>query len=108
MDKEAWRAAVPTDCSPPGSSVHGSLQARILEWVAMSSSRGIFLTQGLNLRLLHWQENSLLLKSLIWDEVVPSAKMMVTGAPRFQQGDRWHDARLTFSSYISASFLKTI
>ena len=28
------------DCSPPGSSVHGILQATILEWVAMSSSRG--------------------------------------------------------------------
>ena len=28
------------DCSPPGSSVHGILQARILEWVAISSSRG--------------------------------------------------------------------
>ena len=30
----------PTDCSPPGSSLHGILQARILEWVAMPSSRG--------------------------------------------------------------------
>ena len=30
----------PMDCSPPGSSVHGILLARILEWVAMSSSRG--------------------------------------------------------------------
>ena len=28
-------------CRPPGSSVHGILQARILEWVAMPSSRGI-------------------------------------------------------------------
>ena len=28
------------DCSPPGSSVHGIFQARILEWVAMTSSRG--------------------------------------------------------------------
>ena len=28
------------DCSPPGSSVHAILQARILEWVAMPSSRG--------------------------------------------------------------------
>ena len=28
------------DCSPPGSSVHGILPARILEWVAMPSSRG--------------------------------------------------------------------
>ena len=30
----------PVNCSPPGSSVHGILQARILEWVAISSSRG--------------------------------------------------------------------
>ena len=29
----------PMDCSPPGSSVHGILQARMLEWVAISSSR---------------------------------------------------------------------
>ena len=32
----------PTDCSPPSFSVHGILQARILEWVASSSSRGSF------------------------------------------------------------------
>ena len=30
----------PPDCSQPGSSVHGILQARILDWVAMPSSRG--------------------------------------------------------------------
>ena len=30
----------PIDCSPPGSSVHGILQGRILEWVVMPSSRG--------------------------------------------------------------------
>ena len=30
----------PTDCSPPGSPVHGILQARILECVAMPSPRG--------------------------------------------------------------------
>ena len=29
----------PIDCNPLGSSVHGILQARILEWVAMTSSR---------------------------------------------------------------------
>ena len=32
----------PMDCSPLGSSVHGILQARILEWIAKSSSRGSF------------------------------------------------------------------
>ena len=45
-----------TDCSPPGSSVHGILQAGILEWIATSSSRGSSLAQGSNsylLSLLH-------------------------------------------------------
>ena len=43
----------PMDCSPPGSSVHGILQARILEWVGIFFSRGIFPTQGSNPSLLH-------------------------------------------------------
>ena len=30
----------PVDCSLPGSSLHGVLQSRILEWVAISFSRG--------------------------------------------------------------------
>ena len=54
------------DCKPPGSSVQGILQARILEWVAMSFSRGIFPTQGLNphlLYLLHREGGSLPLAS---------------------------------------------
>ena len=41
------------DCSPPGSSVHGISQARILEWVVISFLQGIFPIQGLNPRLLH-------------------------------------------------------
>ena len=44
----------PMDCSPPGSSVHGILQARVLEWGAISSSRSIFPIQDSNLGLLHW------------------------------------------------------
>ena len=30
----------PKDCSLPGSSLHGILQARVVEWVAISFSRG--------------------------------------------------------------------
>ena len=30
----------PMDCSLPDSSIHGILQARMLEWIAISSSRG--------------------------------------------------------------------
>ena len=52
------------DCSPPGSSVHGILQARIMEWVATPFSRG-WLTiynsgiQPVALRLLHRQADIL-------------------------------------------------
>ena len=38
----------PMDYSPPGSSVHGILQARILEWVAIPLFQGIVPTQGWN------------------------------------------------------------
>ena len=43
----------PMDCSPRGSAVHGILQPRILEWVAILFSREIFPTQGSNPGLLH-------------------------------------------------------
>jgi len=49
----------PKDCCPPGSAVHGILQARILKWVAL---QGSFPTQRLNpclLCLLNWQAGSL-------------------------------------------------
>ena len=54
----------PMDCSQPGSSICGLSQERKLEWVAISFSRGIFLAQGLNLCLLHWQAGSLPLSHL--------------------------------------------
>ena len=48
------------DCSPPGSSVCGILQARIVEWVAIPFSRrspqSIFPIQGKNLGLLHCRQ----------------------------------------------------
>ena len=51
----------PMDCSPLITSVREISQARIPEWVAISSSRGSFATQESNsclLQLLHWQEDS--------------------------------------------------
>ena len=32
----------PVDCNPPGSSIHGISQARILEWAAIPFTRGSF------------------------------------------------------------------
>ena len=46
----------PMDCSPPGSSVHKILQARILEWVCYLLLQGIFPTQGSNPGVLHYRQ----------------------------------------------------
>ena len=49
------------DCSPPGSSVHGILQARILAWVARPPPGDLPDDLGIELRLLcllHWQVGS--------------------------------------------------
>ena len=62
----------PMDCSPPGSSVHGILQAKILGCNAISSSRRSSSTQGSKrhlLCLLHWQAGVLfffLTTSITW------------------------------------------
>ena len=45
----------PADCSLPGSSVHGILQAKMLEWVAFPSP-GDLPDQGLNPGLLHCRQ----------------------------------------------------
>ena len=43
----------PIDCSRPSSTVHGILQARVLEWGCHFLLQGIFLTQGSIWHLLH-------------------------------------------------------
>ena len=48
----------PMDCSLPGSSVHGILDTRILEWVAVPFSRG-FSNPGIELRSSALQAGSL-------------------------------------------------
>ena len=52
------------DCSPPGSSVHGVLQAKNTEAGSHFLLQGIFPTQRWNTRLVHWQADSLPLSHL--------------------------------------------
>ena len=62
----------PMDSSPPGSSVHGVLQARILEWVAIYFSRLLHCwlsnDEGLFISVFTWEHNlpfSTLIKSML-------------------------------------------
>ena len=47
----------PVDCSPPGSSVHGIFQARVLEWGAIASSdfRGMYIIKGKQISIIFFQ-----------------------------------------------------
>ena len=51
----------PMDCSPPGSSVHGIFQARVLEWVAIAFSK-VFLVE-VNVR----EETVGILVNCVWN-----------------------------------------
>ena len=61
---DSWE---PLDCSPPGSAVHGDFPGKNTGVGCHFLLQGVFLTQGLNLHLLHllrWQADSLPLSHL--------------------------------------------
>ena len=71
------------DCSLPGSFLHGILQARILEWVAISISISFsFLTQGSNPGLLHWRQ--MLLPLSHKGSLVICPQLILQSLPLFQ------------------------
>ena len=67
-----------TNCSPPGFSVRGILQARILEWVAMTSCRG-FSSPRVGMLLSFISSSALaggsFANSAIWEALVVSATL---------------------------------
>ena len=106
----------PMDCSPPDSSVHGILQARILEWIAMPScressqprDRTVYLRCKMCLfHLLHWQVGSLSLAP-------PSSPLYCVGTTKSLSGSlfssgrcpsAWH-SRPPWSSSSLTSYFK--
>ena len=85
----------PHDCSPPGSSVHGILQARTLGWVTMPSYRA---SSDLGIKLLspvHWQADSLPpeppRKSLYW-AILPLSSWALSNQEQWGVGSNfWKD-----------------
>ena len=105
----------PIDCSPPGSSVHGILQARTVEWAVFSYSRGSFQTRDwtqvscTESRLFTiWATRAdlhsiqyyaicfLLLKAFLWGQSMISTQYMVPSGHNQEQfwlllhGSDWH------------------
>ena len=85
----------PMDCSPPGSSLHGISQARILEWVIISFSRltissfqslshvRLFVTPCIAARQasLSITNSQSLLKPMLIDSVMPSSHLILCRLP---------------------------
>ena len=81
----------PLDCSPPGSSVHGVLQARILVWVAMPSSRGssrpmdqivspsAAVLQADSLPLSHWVSPMLRTNTFTFQKLPAQYELLILG-----------------------------
>ena len=89
------RLSDPRDCSPPGSSVHGILQARVLEWGAIAFSDP-YMTTGKTIALTRWtfvgKIMSLLLNML--------SRLIITFLPRSK--------RLLISWLQSPFIIKTV
>ena len=75
----------PMECSPPGSSVHGIFQARILEWVAISFSRGSVLPRNqTQVSRLACRFFSVLATREAWWQIKEGYKGSTTSAPSRQ------------------------
>ena len=112
----------PIDCNRSDSSVHGVLQARILEWVAMLSSRGSSQPRDwtqLSFCLLHWQVSSLslappgkplvsILETLkqIWDNPSTSQTtgLNFLGCQEARDRPKVCETLSAFSSWLRTSF----
>ena len=91
----------PMDCSLSDSSVHGIFQVKILEWVAISFFMGNFLTQGLNLHLLHFRQ--ILFHWVTW-EALPDFILI----PKFLKFYTLNTAFYMSYHYFSAVFHMSI
>ena len=92
-----------TDWSPSGCSVHGILQARILEWVAMPSSRGS--SRPRDRALLLFRDCLLLCRQIIDHRATGEAPSMTTGSNNW-----WYqfiDKELNSFFLITLSFKRT-
>ena len=86
-------------CSSPGSCVHGIFPARMLEWVAISFSRVIFLTQGSNPHLQH----SCIGRQILYYWATWEARWERRG--KGTSPERWHPWSLDLPNITMVSFL---
>ena len=88
----------PKDCSSPGPSVNGILQARVLKWVAIFSSRGSSWPRDWTGCLLYWQTGSL--------PLVPRGKLVIATVAKWDCFTLFLFEESGFKIYICLNFNK--
>ena len=84
----------PMDCSPPGSSVHGIILARLLEWVAISSSRGPSWSRDwTHVSYVHWSRVHFLSQPLSYWLKNQSHQKTVTRCSGCREGKEGNEGR---------------
>ena len=114
----------PVDCSLPTSSVHGILQARILEWVYMPSSSGSFLPRnqahiscisggfftteplGTPYFYLNLESSSFTLLSCLWTELYSFLDFFIEFLSKLYMHISWRNKDLPLSIHLHADFFQ--
>ena len=92
VTQSSWILCDPIDCSPPGSSVHGILQARILECTAIAFSRGSSWPRDWTCNLLHCRQilyHWATREARIYLFTPPCIKQITSGKMLYTQGAQW-------------------
>ena len=75
----------PVDCSPPGSSVHGILQARMLEWGAISFSKG----SSWHRDQTHISYVSCIIRQVFLPLAPPGKPLFILSAVKYSTREKW-------------------
>ena len=81
----------PMDCSPPGSSVHGIFQARVLEWGAVAFSKRNLKLLLFRAGIINWKEGAVFSEGgqdLLWDPVLDVLTDLIRGTRGYLT--EWH------------------
>ena len=105
MLSHVWLFRDPMNCSPEGSFIHGIFQTRILEWVAVPSSRGSSWPRGWNwISGVSWIGRQILYHWVTW-KAQSFKELSSKISARYLGSQQWHSHFFSWYKKLSWCFL---